>query len=286
MNGVKVSIIVPAYNAEKTIQKCLNSLINIDYNSYEIIVVDDGSTDRTWDILKEYSDANDNLVCVRQKNSGPASARNRGVSISNGKIIFFTDSDCIVPESWIKGLLKYFNGSSIGAVGGSLKPVTIDSIIERFDQRRRENLYGNEKKFVDALPTCNLAVRRSVFEEVGGFDESFKYASAEDYDLCYRIRDKGYAIFYDPEVAVLHYHSQNLKSLLKRGYIHGREGVKLRAKRGYPLYKEFVSLTKVVLLPLTSLKNYSGDLYFIGLLYDSMSYTGKLVGLLKYRGLT
>ena len=283
MDNPKVSVVVPAYNAEKTIQKCLDSLLRIDYPFYEIVVVDDGSTDGTWDILRKYSAANSNVKCIRQKNKGPAAARNRGVRKSIGEVIFFTDSDCIVPRDWVTRLLRYFGDESIGAAGGSLKPATVNSIFEQFDQKRRENLYGNIKRFIDALPTCNLAVRRNVFEEVGGFDESFKCASAEDYDLCYRMRDRGYKIFYDPEVSVLHYHSQDIRSLLRRGYIHGREGVKLRAKGKYPMYKEVISLAKFVLLPLTSLRCYPGKLYFIGLLYDLTSYAGKLSGLLRYR---
>ena len=94
-----VSVIIPAYNEENTIESCLNSLLNqtIGKESYEVIVVDDGSTDSTSEIIKRYP-----VKLFRQGNSGPATARNLGAKNSSGEIILFTDADCVAEPNWIE----------------------------------------------------------------------------------------------------------------------------------------------------------------------------------------
>ncbi len=282
--ATKVSIVVPTYNAEKTIKDCIESILSIDYKNYEAIFVDDGSTDNTASIIEEYACKSKNIRLIRQKHKGPASARNLGVKMSNGKIIFFTDSDCIVPKNWIQEFLKYFfNNKNIGAVGGSLKPASVSSIYELFDQKRREILYGAEKKFVNTLPTCNLAVRRDVLSRIGGFDESFKHASAEDYDLCIRIRMLGYKILYDPNVFVLHHHSQNLRSLLRKAFIHGKEYIKLERKHkknNFSIIKK--SLLTSISGPITVLVKYPISLLPVASLYECSASIGRIIGLWKY----
>ena len=281
--ATKVSIIVPTYNAEKTIKDCIESILSINYKNYEAIFVDDGSTDNTVSIIEEFACKSKNIKLVKQKHKGPASARNLGVKMSNGKIIFFTDSDCIVPKNWIREFLKYFfSDENIGAVGGSLKPASTSTIYEIFDQKRREILYGAEKKFVNALPTCNLAVRRDVFNRIGGFDESFKHASAEDYDLCIRIRMLGYRILYDPNVFVLHYHSQNLRSLLRKAFIHGKEYIKLKRKHKESDFSVIKNLLISILSPVTVLIKYPISLLPVALLYECSASIGRIVGLWKY----
>ncbi len=281
---MNVSIIVPVYNAERSIKKCIGSLLNLDYtkSKYEIIFIDDASMDNTKRILEDCAEKHKNIKIFEQLHKGPAAARNLGITKANGKIIFFTDSDCVVPRNWITNMQKYLDNNNIGAVGGSLKPVSSNSIYEIFDQKRRENLYGCEKKFVDALPTCNLAVRKGVLEEIEGFDESFEYASAEDYELCYRIRKAGYKILYAPEISVLHYHSQNLKSLLRRGYTHGREFIKLRRKHEGNRLNILKILLISFVMPLATIRKYPLGLSTIAILYETSASLGGVVGLWRY----
>ena len=132
------------------------------------------------------------------------------------------------------------------------------------------------------MPTCNLAVRRNIFDRIGGFDESFKYASAEDYDLCIRIRKLGYKILYDPNVFVLHYHSQNLKSLLRKAFIHGREYIKLEKKHKKNNFNIIKILLVSMLYPVTVLINYPISLLPVALLYECSASIGRIVGLWKY----
>lgn len=278
----KISIVVPVYNAEKTLIKCIESILRLDCNDYEIIFVDDGSTDNSKNIINSFAERHEEIRLFEQENNGPASARNRGIKNSSGDIIFFTDSDVVVPVDWIKGMVHYFGDKKLGAVGGGITPYSMNTLSEKFEQHRRERLYGNEKKFVDALPACNLAVKKTILDEIDYFDESFKFASSEDYDLCYRLIDKGYKILYDPAISVIHFHSQTWNGVFRRGYIHGREGVKLRRKMGISTVRELVGLGGLLLLPIFVFKNYPFSFVLFGFVYDLNVYFGRATGILKY----
>lgn len=275
-----VSVVVPVFNSDNTIRKCIESLLKLDYprRHLEIIFVDDGSEDNTKEIIKSYN----SVSLIEKKHMGPAATRNTGFRNSSGKFIFFTDSDCIVPENWIKEMMKEFEENT-GMAGGGLIPFSLRRSSERFEQNRREMLYGKKRAFVNYLPSCNLAVKRGVLEEVGGFDEDFKYPSFEDYDLCHRIGELGYKILYSPDIGVIHLHSSSWKGVFKRALMHGREGVKFSNKIGYPLCKDFLSVFKIFLLPAISIKNYSYKFMLVGILYDFINIMGKLSGIIKRR---
>ena len=89
----KISVIIPVYNAEKTIRRCLESIMSSEYEEYEVVVVDDGSTDNSASILFEYANRDRRVKIINQPNSGPAIARNKGLELAEGEIIAFVDSD-------------------------------------------------------------------------------------------------------------------------------------------------------------------------------------------------
>lgn len=93
MKNFTVTVIIPAYNAGQTIEKCLKSILGQSYRNLEIIVVDDGSTDETYNICKSLEKVDSRLIVIRQENAGPSAARNQGIDISNGQYIMFVDSD-------------------------------------------------------------------------------------------------------------------------------------------------------------------------------------------------
>lgn len=278
-----VSIVIPAYNSRNTVEKTIQSILNIDYPKEltEVIFVDDGSTDNTKNLIEKYL-INNQMIYIWQVNKGPAAARNAGIKKARGSIIIFTDSDCEVPEDWVKKIISNFN-EDIAAVGGSLKPVLISTKWEAFEQFRREKLYGNIKKTTEALPSCNLAIKKKVLERTGGFDESFKYPSSEDYDLCYRIVAAGYKILYEPAVYVFHNHSQNWRGVLKRAYLHGREGVKLNKKQKQSVLWDIIFAGRLAILPLITAKNYPFKLYLHGFMYELMAILGGVHGIMIYR---
>ena len=238
-----VTIIVPTYNSEKTIDLCISSLVKLDYpkQCLDILIVDDGSIDGTTKKLKQYSE----IKVIESPHAGPAATRNNGIQNATGDIIVFTDSDCEVKPDWIKKIIMDLDDAD--GVGGSIIAANLDSYTEKFEQNRRERLYGTIKRRINHLPSCNLAFRRQALESIGGFDEDFGRASAEDYDLCQRFTDSGSILVYDPLIPVIHHHSSTISGVLRRAYIHGMEMVKYRKKRGGNIIYEIIrSIGKII----------------------------------------
>jgi cellulose synthase/poly-beta-1,6-N-acetylglucosamine synthase-like glycosyltransferase len=215
-----VSVIVPAYNAENTISTCLEHLSNQSYPkaSYEIIVVDDGSTDSTCDLIKKF-----NVKYRGQANQGPASARNTGVRESVGDIILFTDSDCIPELNWIEEMVAPFQDSDIAGVKGAYRTKQKE-LTARFAQAEFEDRYDLLQKsvWIDMVDTYSAAFRKDVFLSAGGFDENFPVANNEDTDLSYRLFSNGYKLVFTPRACVYHTHPDTIAKYLKikfwRGY--------------------------------------------------------------------
>ena len=101
-----VSVVVPVYNAEKTLEKCLDSIVAQTYNKYEIILVDDGSLDQSVSICEDYCKRYANFKLIKQENSGPASARNRGIENATGKYVYFIDSDDYVEPNLLETMVE------------------------------------------------------------------------------------------------------------------------------------------------------------------------------------
>ena len=215
-----ISVIIPAYNAEKTITQCIKSLLDqtVVREAYEVIVVNDGSTDNTEELLKSLG-----IRYYSQANQGPAAARNKGVALSQGDIVLFTDSDCVAEKNWIQEMLSPFKNSEIVAVKGRYKSHQ-KGIIPRFAQLEFEERYGLLEKYpyIDFVDTYSAGFRKEIFLAVGGFDPSFPHANNEDVDLSYRLAHKGYLMVYNPKAIIYHQHPTGLLKYLKlkfwRGY--------------------------------------------------------------------
>jgi exopolysaccharide biosynthesis polyprenyl glycosylphosphotransferase len=208
-----ISVIIPAYNAEKSIGISLKALENqsVDKSLYEVIVVDDGSEDATAKIAKGF-----NCKVVSQKQGGPAKARNTGVYESSGDIILFTDSDCEPDNHWIEEMVKPFENPEIIGVKGIYKTKQ-KSIVSRFIQTEFEERYKKLSKQdnIDFVDTYSAGFRKKSFLEVGGFDPNFPVASNEDVDLSYKIALTGKKMVFNPKAIVYHSHLDNWKAYLK-----------------------------------------------------------------------
>jgi GT2 family glycosyltransferase len=202
MNDVKYSIIVPAYNAVKTIGACLGALSrqSVDAKDYEIIVVDDGSRDGTAEVVKTFP-----VRYLHQMNRGPATARNRGAREARGGIIFFTDSDCVPSTDWIAEMARPFQDPDVVAVKGAYR-TNQRSFIARFAQVEFEERFELLKRApsIDMVDTYSAAYRREVFQSVGGFDESFPVANNEDTELSYKLSRMGKKMVFSPDAVVYH----------------------------------------------------------------------------------
>lgn len=216
-NNPKVSVIIPAYNAERFIEACLKSLQNQTYKNIEIIVVDDGSKDNTAKIAEKYA-----KVVSNDTNLGEGASRNNGAKASSGEILVFTDADVVVKPDWIESLLHIMNTKSVYVVAGGYCGSVGDSFIERFAflelQIRRQGLGEN----VYTAVTNNFACYRDVFFKCGGFPE--KYNTCEDLAFSF-ILSQQTPIYWNKENGVLHNFRKTLWGYLKQQYHFAKDSV-------------------------------------------------------------
>ena len=215
---MNASIIIPVRNGSATIADCLRALLKQDFDArYEIIVVDDGSTDDTASIVKRFK----GVKLIRQKPSGPAIARNTGAKNAKHEIVVFTDADCIPEKDWLKEMLKPFANSKVAAVQGAYK-TRQRSLIARFVQTEIEYRYNKmlRSKAIDWIGSYSAAYRKRIFLREHGFNEKFPKASGEDPELSYRLQKKGYKLVFNPKAIVYHRHPKSLIHYLRKKFQH------------------------------------------------------------------
>lgn len=230
-NRVRFSVIIPAYNARASIGECLSSLGRqaISPELYEIIVVDDGSTDNTADMVANYD-----VNYIHQNNQGPASARNKGASLASGEIILFIDSDCVPAHWWLEEMLKPFEQNAmVSGVKGAYRTVQ-KSITARFAQAEFEDRYAllETHEYIDMVDTYSAAFNKKLFIEAGGFDETFPCANNEDTELSYRLAVQGNKFVFNPDAIVYHQHPESLFQYLRTKFWRGYWRMAVYAK--YP----------------------------------------------------
>lgn len=215
---MNVSVVVPCFNSARYIERTLDALQRLESGGHELelVLVDDGSTDDTAERISRRG-----VTLIRQPNRGPAAARNTGWRRAGGEVICFTDADCIPPPGWVAGMVDGLEAADVGAVAGSYAAANGERPLARLIQAEIAFRHRRMPAFVRAGGTYNLAVRRTVLEQVGGFDESFPTASAEDNDLSYRIRHAGYRIAFRPGCRVAHHHPERIGGYLRTQSIHG-----------------------------------------------------------------
>lgn len=202
--GTVISVIVPAYNAEATLGDCLAALQaqSLNCDRYEVIVVDDGSTDRTAEVARRYG-----VRLIRQSNAGPAAARNRGAQAARGEILLFTDADCEPASDWIERMLAPFRAPEVSGAKGVYRTRQRE-LVARFMQLEYEDKYVrmSRQDHIDFVDTYSAAYRRDVFLANGGFDPLFPTASVEDQEFSFRLARKGYRLVFVPRAIVYHRH--------------------------------------------------------------------------------
>ena len=225
-SAIACSVIVPVYNGAHLMDRCLDALAEqtLPPSQYEIIVVDDGSTDGTAQQVRAWMERHPHLQArlVRQENAGPAAARNHGAQVAQGPLILFTDADCAPAPHWAQALLQAFQEPDVvGAKGTYLTDQT--GLVPRFVQAEYEDRYdrmrGQER--IDFIDTYSAAYRRDIFCENGGFDPTFTTASVEDQELSFRLAEKGYRLVFAPQAQVKHLHDSSLADYFRRKFYIG-----------------------------------------------------------------
>lgn len=261
MRPETISIVIPAFNAERTIGRSVEAALAQEWaeGSIEVVVVDDGSTDGT---AVEAERAGARLI--RQDNGGPASARNRGWRESAGDIIFFTDSDCFPRPDWVRRLARLFEEESVGAAGGSYAAANDNNVLASCIQEEIAARHRRMRRTVRFLGSFNLAVRRSALEQLNGFHTEYLNASGEDNEFSYRLRKAGYTLLFDRDAIVAHVHPTRLSRYLREQARHGFWRMKIYRDHpeqmsgddysgGFDFMEPPAALSLLGLLPLLSL---------------------------------
>lgn len=211
-NHPRISVVVPVYNGAKTVAQTLECLLRQRLKPDEIIVVDDGSTDDTREALSKFDGQ---ILLLTQPNSGPASARNRGVKAAKGRFVAFTDSDCLPDVDWLFNLSRGFDDDRVAGVGGVVRSAIRGLTGEYVDAVRLLDPQPDEDGAIPYLITANACFHREALIEAGLFNERFRKPGGEEPDLCFRIRRLGYEFRFVEQALVHHHHRQTVKSFLR-----------------------------------------------------------------------
>jgi glycosyltransferase involved in cell wall biosynthesis len=219
---MSVSIVIPSYNRPDRLALCLSALAKLDGGPYEIVVVDDGSAEPLAPVCAQYGA---NVRCIRQENAGPAKARNTGARAAGGDFIAFTDDDCQPAPGWIRALLAAHAGDPLRLVGGRVDNLLTGNVFAAASQSLCDYLYDYFGADAGAAPfftSNNMGCARRRFEEIGGFDETFPLAAAEDREFGMRWRETGGQLVYAPEAVVGHAHHLTLGRFWRQHRNYGR----------------------------------------------------------------
>jgi glycosyltransferase involved in cell wall biosynthesis len=251
-----ISIIIPVKNFERTIEKTFEYLLNVDYpyDSWEWVIADGGSNDKTIEIIKNWQKKFPFIKLVEVPNCpSPGFARNKALEVVKGEYLFFTDADCAPDKNWVKEMLKYFEqDEKIAAVGGEVYTLKVDpqNLVEAWCQHFRFNMvsprYGWIKEGYypdfpkDPKPsdigghkgyffgTCNVAYKKAAMDKIGV--RFWDRPTGEDMNLSYECRRNGFKFYFAPKAKVDHMHRADILALRKVWVTYGQAHLPLIEK--------------------------------------------------------
>lgn len=235
LKKLNVSILVVGRNGKDELPILFNSFKKLTYpkNNYEIVYVDDGSTDGSWEIAEKFGAR----VYRFTKRQGRARARNKALHLAKYPLIAWIDSDCEIHDPrWIENMMKYIKGDVIGVAGNQLKPLGgLARVIWYMPGMAYLSTKPKEATF--APTTSSLFVKKPLLE-VGGFDESL--ITAEDLEICWRLGKKGYKFMQIPEAAITHHFRSSFGGFAKQQWERGVFGGYLFRKYGKNLFSKIM----------------------------------------------
>ena len=217
-----ISVVVPVYNREDLIQNCIESLLSLEYpkDRIEIIIVDNGSSDRTPEVIQKYG-----VIYVLEERRGSSCARNKGVSVARGDLIAFTDSDCEVSQDWALEIANSYSKPGIAALRGFCAGINAN-LIATFMQRKHEGI--SYRRTADgyalggnSLNPRNCAISRELFDKIGGFDP--KLLRLQDFDFNRRLNLLEYKVHFNPKMVTYHHNPTDISVCLEKGESNGKD---------------------------------------------------------------
>jgi GT2 family glycosyltransferase len=222
----RVSVVVCSYNGASTLTQCLQSLLALDYPNYEVIVVNDGSTDDTRKILARFPQ----VRTIHQSNQGLSAARNVGLQAAHGEIVAYTDSDCYADADWLTHLVFQLQHTEAAAVGGpNLTPEDgwLAACVAAAPGQPTHVLENDQ--VAEHIPGCNMTFRREALLAINGFDPQYRKAG-DDVDVCWRLEQAGFWITFAPGAFVWHHRRQNPSAYLRQQAGYGEAEAMLHFK--------------------------------------------------------
>lgn len=214
-----ISVIVCTYNGSATLAACLESLQKLNHSAYEVLLVDDGSTEDIGRIARAFPE----VRFLRQNHAGLSAARNRGMQEARGELLAFTDDDCIVEEDWLHHVEAGFDNLAWVACGGPNIPPSPRNAVEAVVAAAPGSPTHVMLNDVEAehLPGCNLIIRKASLQAIGGFRAQY-HTAGDDVDVCWRLRESGGRLRFLPGAMVWHHRRRTLQAYLRqqRGYGH------------------------------------------------------------------
>jgi GT2 family glycosyltransferase len=219
------SVIIPTFNRPKQLGQCLAALSRAAYpkDQYEVIVVDDGGSADLGPVVAPVQDAL-NVRLIRQRHSGPASARNNGAARATGRLLAFTDDDCEPDGNWLRALRHALESRPEALVGGRVINALTENVYAVASQMIIDYCFAHfnaDPANARFFSTNNIAVAAELYRQAGGFDRSFRFAS-EDRDFCDRWLSRGLKLALSPEAVVLHRHAMDLRGFWRQQFAYGR----------------------------------------------------------------
>lgn len=207
-----MSVVIPCYNAEKTISACVNSVLKQTVKPDEILVIDDGSTDRTSSIVGKLPIR----LISHNKNKGIGAARNTGLNFAKGSIVAFLDSDCIMSKDCLKFFKEDFKDGVTGVEGQGCELYTRGPL-QRYRILFHVQTERKTSKYPNVIATLCTAFKKQTILNIGGFNEFYKNCG-EDIDLSLRLTRKGHLLLYDPRIYAWHAKYETFRSFRKNAY--------------------------------------------------------------------
>ena len=287
---MKISIIIPTFNASLTLKECLTSIFSSSFKNYEVIVVSDNSTD---DSVKIASEFNINIIELRQ-NKGPGNARNEGAKIALGDILLFIDSDVIINNDTLSLIIDKFTSGKVEAIQGiySHKPNYKYLATQFYQSYLCYYVWPEDKKYASTLVTGCFAIRKEIFNMFSGFDVNIENASCEDEKFGYSLIEKGYKILILRDLQVVHRVNYNVINFVKRRLTQEFDRTKfyLREKAYTNKIKQTnysrviigIPVLGLILLTVLSAFFYSNSIIWYSFVILNLIYVSLHLGFLKF----